>query len=492
MRRKQHDEQVESSSGAREQQQPDRDRYVDFLRVAAIGFVVFGHWLVTSVEYVSGTFRAADVLHAVWWAPWVTWGFQVMPIFFLVGGFAAAISWQRSSGIDTPRNAHAPAPDTRTERANLAASASRWLSQRTLRLLIPTTWYVAAALAASAVAIAAHAPAADLSLAGWAIALHLWFLPVYLILTLLTPALYAAHRRWGLAVPAAMALTATAVDILVITTHVKALGWLNYVLVWGAAYQLGFAWQDGSLTRNRRLPWSIAVVGAAAFIALEWSGLFPVSLIGETGQRINNTAPPSIALLTYAAAQLCTLIAIAPRVSAWLRRPRLWRVVEACNKEVMTVYLWQMLPVVAAGVLLYPTGAMPQPAPGTTEWWLLRPLWMAAVTAIMVPLVLATRRLRLKRPRGRTFPHPQPQSAARAANPLLLAGAVVLTSIALARFAIDGFAPDGRLPISAIAIYAVGVLLIAANALLSRRRQRVRPAPTPIPPRPAARTLPGP
>lgn len=482
MRRKQHDEQVESSSGARDQQQqqPDRDRYVDFLRVAAIGFVVFGHWLVTSVEYAGGAFRAADVLHAIRWAPWVTWGFQVMPIFFLVGGFAAAISWQRST-------------DGKTEsRKSGLTSASAWLSQRTVRLLVPTTWYVAAAAVASAVAIAAHAPAADLSLAGWAIALHLWFLPVYLILTLLTPALYAAHRRWGLAVPATMVLAATAVDILVITTHVKALGWLNYVLVWGTAYQLGFAWQDGSLTRNRRLPWSIAAVGAAAFIALEWSGLFPVSLIGETGQRINNTAPPSIALLTYAAAQLCTLIAIAPRVSAWLRRLRLWRVVETCNNEVMTVYLWQMLPVVAAGVLLYPTDAMPQPTPGTTEWWLLRPLWMAAVTAIMVPLVLATRRLRLSRPRARSLPHPQPQSAPCAANPLLLVGAVVLTSIALARFAIDGFAPDGRLPVSAIAIYAAGILLIAANALLSRRRQRVRPAPTPIPPRPAARTLPGP
>ena len=54
--------------------------------------------------------------------------------------------------------------------------------QRTLRLLIPTTWYVAAALAAAAIAIDAGAPASDLSIAGWAIALHLWFLPVYLIL----------------------------------------------------------------------------------------------------------------------------------------------------------------------------------------------------------------------------------------------------------------------------------------------------------------------
>jgi fucose 4-O-acetylase-like acetyltransferase len=455
---------VENAPGARE---PDRDRYVDFLRVVAIGFVVFGHWLVTSVVYVGGAFQAADVLRDVRWAPWVTWGFQVMPVFFLVGGFAAAISWRRADG-----------------------RVSRWTGQRTLRLLIPTTWYVAAALAAAAIAIAAGVSAANLSLAGWAVALHLWFLPVYLVLTLLTPALHAAHRRWGLAVPVAMAITGVAIDVLVITTHVKALGWLNYVLVWGAAYQLGFSWQDGTLTRARRLPWSIAAVGAVTFIALEWSGAFPVSLIGKAGQQINNTAPPSVALLAYAAAQLGTLIAIAPRVSAWLLRPRLWRVVNACNKEVMTVYLWQMFPVVAAGVLLYPTGAMPQPSPGTAEWWFTRPLWMATVAAIMVPLVLATRGPR------RPQPHPRPQHPTRTAgitrtaggNPLVLAAAIVLTSIALARFAIAGFAPDGRLPIAAIAIYSTGLLLLGANALLSRRR--LSPAPTA--PRPAVPTHQGP
>lgn len=487
---------MENASGAQEPDPDPRDRYVDFLRVAAIGFVVLGHWLVTSVQYAGGTFQAADVLREIRWAPWATWGFQVMPVFFLVGGFAAAVSWRHLGG-DREHGGH-------------TGYASRWLGRRVLRLLIPTTWYVAVALAAAAIAAGVGVSASDLSLAGWAVALHLWFLPVYLILTLLTPAMYAAHRRWGLAVPAVMAITATAIDILVVTVHVRGLGWLNYALVWGAAYQLGFAWQDGTLARVRRLPWSIAAVGAVTFAALEWSGLFPASLIGMTGERINNTSPPSVALLAYEAAQLGTLIAIGPRINAWLRRPRLWRVVEACNKEVMTVYLWHMFPLVAAGVLLYSSGVLPQPTPGSAEWWLLRPLWIAAIAAILVPLLLAALRLRRRQTRPAATPAPAPTLSsipeAAGGNPLLLLGAITLTSIALARFAIAGFAPDGRLPVSAVALYSAGLLLIAANTLLLRRRPRPEPrlragtdrprataAPaTPTPARPAVRPRPDP
>jgi hypothetical protein len=320
---------------------------------------------------------------------------------------------------------------------------------------------VAAVLAALAAASAAGVRADTLALAGWAVALHLWFLPVYLLLTLLTPALYAAHRRWGLAVPAAMVLVGAGIDIMVVTLHTRGLGWLNYILVWGAAYQLGFAWQDGTLTRRRRDPMLLAAGGAAVFIALEAAGLFPVSLIGVEGSRINNTAPPSVALMAYAAAQLGTLVALAPAARSWLRRPRVWRVVETCNADVMTVYLWHMLPVVLAGALLYPTRLMSQPAVGSATWWVLRPVWMVTVAILMAPVVILSRRLR----------GPRRESAGSVAGPavrghlFLLGAAAGLTGFALARFAIAGFAPDGRLPIVAVGIYTVGFLLAMVDSL---------------------------
>lgn len=67
----------------------DRDRYADFLRVLSIGLVVLGHW-VAAVVLVRDEELVTGRLHAlVAWAQWMTWVFQVMPVFFIVGGFVS-------------------------------------------------------------------------------------------------------------------------------------------------------------------------------------------------------------------------------------------------------------------------------------------------------------------------------------------------------------------------------------------------------------------
>ena len=111
----------------------------------------------------------------------------------------------------------------------------------------------------------------------------------------------AAHRRWGLAVPAVMAAAAALVDAGVIGPHLHLIGYANYLLVWGAMHQWGFAWQDGTLTRRRWRPAAMAAGGAALLAGLLTWGPFPVDMIGA-GERIGNTTPPSIALLAFAAA----------------------------------------------------------------------------------------------------------------------------------------------------------------------------------------------
>ena len=72
---------------------PERNRYVDFLRALSILAVVVGHWLVAAPYMKDGAVEGGHLLGILPWTQWLTWGFQVMPLFFLVGGFSNGISW---------------------------------------------------------------------------------------------------------------------------------------------------------------------------------------------------------------------------------------------------------------------------------------------------------------------------------------------------------------------------------------------------------------
>jgi fucose 4-O-acetylase-like acetyltransferase len=195
------------------------NRYADLLRVLAIAVVVVGHWLLTSITYRDGQLSGLNAVRYVSWGGWVTLVFQVMPVFFLVGGHVHALSW--------------------TGHHERGESWAGWVRERAMGLLWPATVYVAAMVFAAAVARAAGASPTELTKAGWLVALQLWFLPVYLLLIALTPVMLAAYRRWRLAVPAVMAAGAAAVDAGVVGAHLPVVGYVNYLLVWGSMYVWG-------------------------------------------------------------------------------------------------------------------------------------------------------------------------------------------------------------------------------------------------------------
>ncbi len=70
----------------------ERNRYVDFLRAVSILMVVTGHWLIVALYYQDGSLTPGDLLEIKPGTQWLTWLFQVMPIFFIVGGYANAVS----------------------------------------------------------------------------------------------------------------------------------------------------------------------------------------------------------------------------------------------------------------------------------------------------------------------------------------------------------------------------------------------------------------
>jgi fucose 4-O-acetylase-like acetyltransferase len=457
---------------------PPRNRYADLLRVLAIGMVVLGHWLLTSISYSGGRLTGIDAMSDIGWSGLGTLVFQVMPVFFVVGGYANALSWTRHQAE--------------------GATWADWVRRRAIRLLRPTTVYVAVIVTAVTACRLAGANTTELAQAGWGLALQLWFLPVYLLLIALTPALHAAHRRWGLAVPTAMLLGVAAVDAGLLGAGLSGLGYANYLLVWGSMHQWGFAWQDGTLTRRRWRPYGLAVAGAALLGGLlAWSP-FPVNMVGTTGGGVNNTVPPSVALLAFAAVQTGLLLAAEPAVSRLLARaPRLWQWVTWLNDRVLTVYLWHMAPVVIAAIALYPTGVLAQPAIGSSGWWALRPAWIAALALVLAPVAICLARFERplrRRPgaqplrgreaqplRGREAQPLRGDAAAPARGPAALRAALVAVGVgaagvALARIAVLGFAPGGDVPADTLAAYACGVILtLAAGRVTSGMTVAERP-----------------
>jgi surface polysaccharide O-acyltransferase-like enzyme len=416
---------------------PARNLAVDYYRVSGVVLIVLGHWLAGSVTYRDGQFGRQNPLVELPWTQWLTWPFQAVPTFFLVAGYAGAVSWTHRRDAD-------------------GVSRRAWLQHRLARVLGPTAVYAVLVSAVVVVLAACGIAGSVLEYAGWAVAMHLWFLGVYLVVASLTPIAIAAQRRWGLLVPAALALAVAVMDVVRLVGHAQYVDWVNYLLAWGALYQLGIAWREGSLAGRR--PALLAAVSAVLLALLIWLKVYPISMIGVPGQTIDNTTPPTVALLAFAGAQTGIVMALAPALNRALRAIRVERALSIGNQNIMALYLWHMIPVVIVAIVGYPAGLLPQPPVGTAAWWLARLEWVAVlgiVTAIEMALLWWGRRV---------FAAPLPlvgiPLAQRWSEPVMLAGAA-MAAYALSAFAAEGFAPDGRFPWLIAVVFAVGVLLVA-------------------------------
>lgn len=244
---------------------PARELALDLFRSAAVMLVVIGHWLLSVMTYRDGAFGRDNPLVVMPWTQWLTWGFQVVPVFFAVAGYASAVSWANRG-----RN-----PSARPE------SRQDWVRRRVARTLGPTAVYAGFVVLVMAALLAAGIDGSVLALGGWAVAMHLWFLAVYLMVVALTPVAVAAHARFGLAVPAVLAACLVAVDVVAISTDHPGVRVVNYFFCWAAIYQLGIAWH-GALLRRRVLVAMAAVAAVALPLLVTW-GPYPVAMIGVPG-----------------------------------------------------------------------------------------------------------------------------------------------------------------------------------------------------------------
>lgn len=345
-----------------------RNRVVDFLRALAILVVALGHWTAAAVVVRDGTLVPNQILNLADWTHPFTWVVQVMPVFFLVGGYANALSWRSARTRGT--------------------SYAGWLRARLRRLGTPVIPLLLCWLVLAAVAHAAGVPGATLRTASQVALVPTWFLAAYVMVVALAPAALAMWERWGWWSVVALLALGGLVDVVSISSGSDLAGFPNYVIVFGAVHMIGFAWLDGRLGGVGRRLW-LAGIGAAGTVLLVWLGPYPVSMVGLDNATLNNSFPTRVTLGFLGLAQGGLLLALERPLARWLQRERPWLFTIAVNARIMTLYLWHltaMVLVIGASLLLHGWGLHLEPL--SASWWLTRPVWWLVLAGVTVGFIM--------------------------------------------------------------------------------------------------------
>ncbi|KDN75455.1 acyltransferase [Streptomyces olindensis] len=354
----------------------DRDRAVDVLRAAAVLGVVLGHWLVTALVADGRALRTASPLqHMPWLAP-ISWLFQTLAVFFLVGGHVATRGYASARARGAPYH--------------------HWLTGRLTRLFRPVLavlglWTVAAsALLLSGAEFGTVRTLVKLALS------PLWFLVVFAALTAATPLLARLNPLWPLAV-------VLHVDLLRFGFGGPSwLGWVNVAAGWLVPFTLGAAWTRGELER-RRAGWVLLTGGAAATAALvAWAG-YPASMVGVPGEGMSNLDPPTLAVVCFGLAQCGLALLLRERLRRVMRGAVAWAAVALVNLSAMTVFLWHQTALMATTATGLLAGRLPglHTRPDGLGWVGARLLWLPVFALALAVCWAAFRSIERGGGRGR-------------------------------------------------------------------------------------------
>jgi hypothetical protein len=417
------------------EQTPDtRNRAADFFRAVSIMLVVSGHWFLIAPYIDQGELRIALLLGTLPWADLATWVFQVMPVFFIVGGFANAASWASAQRDPERRRA--------------------WQSTRLRRFVVPTVPLVALWSIAAAIARFTSQSPELIREASQAALVPVWFLAVYIMVTAVVPVTTPIWRRYGLFSVAALAAAAACVDLIAFTGGADWLRWSNYAFVWLAMHQLGYWWH-----RRQHGGWHgpamLVLIGLAALALLLGPLGYPVSMVTVPGAEVSNSRPPTVAMLAIGFVQGGLILLFAEPISRWLRNLRAWTVVILVSRIIMTVYLWHITALLAlVGLSLLVGGVGLGEPPGEPAWWLWRPVWFAALIAALLPFVLVFSPLEAGSRR----------SHARAPGPARAVLGALATCAGLTFLALEGTGADNFLGVNAgpalLALIGVGLATV--------------------------------
>lgn len=352
-----------------------RDLVVDFIRVACMFAVVAVHLLMMGISVDESGIGVGNPLTSLSWFAQGTWFGQVMPLFFIVGGFASLTSWRslRRKGGD----------------------AGDYLRNRVLRLVRPTVALYAFLAIALWSATAAGVPGDLLAVIAAGAGVQLWFLAAYLICQAIVPSMAKLHEAAPYRTVAALAAGAVVVDVFRLGLEhnpwgfdSNPIGLLNMVFVWGLLQQLGFFYADGFFDRFARWQLVLAAAGCyAAMVLLTHSGPYPVDML-------TNQNPPMFPLILVGLAHVLLVKAAYPALQRCVRQGWVQKVMFVVGSRAMTIYLWH-LPLIIAMFGIALLLRLPFPEPAGMDWWLSRPLFYVAAWALVLLASMPLVRLEL-------------------------------------------------------------------------------------------------
>jgi hypothetical protein len=331
--------------------------------------VITGHWLGAAPYVVDGELALSSMLEHQRWTHLLSWIMQVMPVFFIVGGYSNGLSWK------------AAVRDRR--------SYAEWLNKRLQRLAGPVLPLVAVwALLGIGAYLTGTRP--EMVKIGSQVSLiPIWFLAVYVGVVLVVPLTYAAWRRFGMTSFWILAAAVVINDFMFFKAHLHSVGWFNYAFIWLAVHQLGYAWRDGTLpTGGKALRWT--AVGLAIMIGLVAFGPYPLSMVSVPGEAVSNSLPPKLPMLLLGIMQIGLVLSLETPMRRWLERAHPWTATVLINSMVMTIFLWHLTAstlIIGLAMQFGNIGLGLQPASGA--WWASRPLWLGIYLVALTGFVLA-------------------------------------------------------------------------------------------------------
>jgi Acyltransferase family len=413
-----------------------RNRYVDFLRAISMLVVTVGHWLAAAPYFdATNNLTTSHILTVAAWTAWLTWILQVMPIFFMVGGYANGISW-RAARRD-------------------GKSYAVWLEGRLRRLVWPIIPLLVAWVIIVGIEYARDVRPDLIRYGSQAAFIPVWFLAAYIAIVLFVPVLAAAWTRFRMKSFWTLTAAAAVVDVMYFAGGVHWLGFANYLFVWGAIFLLGYAWLDDQFP-DRQMLLVYAGLGLVALLLLVRTAPYPVSMIGVPGDPISNTTPPKVTLIALAIMQGGLLLALQAPARRWLAGRAAWTATVAINGNIMTLFIWHLTATTLVVFAAYLAGGIGlRLEPGSAEWWWTRLPWVIANAIALAPLVVAFGR----------FERPRAAEGPSAPAWRYVVGAF-MTCAGLALLAAQGVGGYGRfgLNVWGLALAFAGIGLVASKA----------------------------